>query len=93
MEIKHKTTEFLNRFKNVDEIFLNGDVPIPKILYVANKAEDGFEGDVLGDFFSKFPGSADDLEMEPIFISSEHGDGFADLYAAIEKHIPPEKFK
>jgi len=49
---------------------------VPKILYLANKSEDGYEGDILGDFYHKFPNSALDQEMEPIFISAEHGDGF-----------------
>jgi predicted GTPase len=29
--------------------------------------------------------------MDPIFISAEHGDGFQDLYARIQQHIPAEK--
>jgi hypothetical protein len=33
-------------------------VKVPKILYLANKAEDGNEGDLLGDFFMKFPYAA-----------------------------------
>ena len=28
---------------------------IPPILYISNKSEDGFEGEVLADFYSKFP--------------------------------------
>ena len=28
---------------------------VPPILYIANKAEDGFEGDILSDFYRKFP--------------------------------------
>ena len=28
---------------------------IPPILYLANKAEDGFEGDILADFYGQFP--------------------------------------
>lgn len=31
--------------------------------------------------------------MEPIFISSEHGDGLTDLYAAIQEHIPVENYE
>lgn len=65
---------------------------VPKILYLANKADDGYEGDLLGDFYKLFPTAKDNLEMEPIFISAEHGDGFVDLYGAIEKHIPAEKY-
>lgn len=65
---------------------------MPKILYLANKAEDGYEGDLLGEFFLKFPHAALDETCEPIFISAEHGDGFTDLYAAIQQEIPPEKY-
>jgi len=28
---------------------------MPPIIFVANKCEDGFEGDVLSDFYLKFP--------------------------------------
>jgi hypothetical protein len=55
-------------------------------LYVANKAEDGFEGEVLEDFFRMFPqlttalDPATDKAYEPIFISAEHGDGLPDLF-------------
>ena len=66
--------------------FEDGQKP-PKIIYVANKAEDGYEGDIWSDFYHKFPNST---EYEPIFISAEHGDGFTDLYAEIQKHIPLE---
>ena len=82
---------FQREFRNLDELFEVGGVKVPKILYVANKSEDGFEGDILGDFYQKFPGSATDVAMEPIFISAEHGDGFNDLYAALKSHIPEEK--
>ena len=64
---------------------------MPKIIYLANKAEDGYEGDILGDFFARFPHAAEQEDLEPIFISAEHGDGLADLYAAIIAEIPPEK--
>ena len=36
----------------------------------------------------KFPYAAQDETCEPIFISAEHGDGFTDLYAAIQNNIP-----
>lgn len=87
------TENFQKQFKNVDEIFLENEVPIPKILYIANKSEDGYEGDVLGEFYHKFPNAADPESgvNEPIFISAEHGDGFTDLYAAMKNEIPPEK--
>jgi predicted GTPase len=76
----------------LDELFVTQDIKVPKIVYIANKSEDGYEGDLLGDFFQKFPNAALDEECEPIFISAEHGDGFTDLYAAIQKEIPMEKF-
>ena len=84
------TEDFQKQFKNMDNIFLTGDVKVPKIVYLANKAEDGYEGDILGDFYLKFPHAAEDPDMEPVFISAEHGDGFTDLYAAIQKHIPAD---
>ena len=71
---------------------------IPPILYLANKAEDGFEGDILADFYTKFPQltTAIDvntgLPVEPLFVSSEHGDGLQDLFAKIKEFIPEQQF-
>ena len=90
--MEHLTGEFQKQFKDFDQLFINQEVKVPRILYVANKAEDGYEGDLLGDFYLKFPNSADDMTMEPIFISAEHGDGFTDLYGAIKEHIPLDKY-
>jgi hypothetical protein len=45
------TRNFESQFKNLDELFINGEVRVPKILYLANKAEDGFEGDLISDFY------------------------------------------
>ena len=28
---------------------------VPPILYLSNKSEDGFEGDILSDFYMRFP--------------------------------------
>ena len=92
LKIQKLTEDFQKKFKNVDDLFVAGDVKVPKIIYVANKAEDGYEGDILGEFYQKFPNSATSLDMEPIFISAEHGDGFQDLYGRIQSHIPAEKF-
>lgn len=66
-------------------MFLNSDVKIPEIIYLANKAENGFEGDILSDFYKMFTHAATDVDadgkpIEPIFISSEHGDGLPDLF-------------
>ena len=87
------TNDFQKQFLNLDEIIINEQIKVPKIIYLANKAEDGYEGDILGDFFHKFPHAAEDETCEPIFISAEHGDGFTDLYAAIQKEIPAEKLQ
>mmetsp|Transcript_1048 Transcript_1048/g.1924 ORF Transcript_1048/g.1924 Transcript_1048/m.1924 type:complete len:215 (+) Transcript_1048:600-1244(+) len=84
--------EFLKNFKNTDELFRSESVQVPKIIYLANKAEDGFEGDLLGEFYQHFPHAAEDPDIEPLFISAEHGDGFSDLINIIKNHIPPEKF-
>jgi GTPase len=64
-------------------------------LYLANKAEDGYEGDILGEFYRQFPNAADPENgvNEPIFISAEHGDGFTDLYGAIKNEISPEQLE
>lgn len=83
--------DFEKKFKNFDELFVAGNIKVPEIIYVANKAEDGYEGDILGEFYQKFPNSALSEDMDPIFISAEHGDGFQDLYARIQQHIPAEK--
>ena len=59
---------------------------MPNVIFVSNKAEEGFEGDILGDFYLNFPDFAINESIEdPIFISAEHGDGLADLYTAIKK--------
>ena len=28
---------------------------MPNVIFVSNKAEEGFEGDILGDFYLNFP--------------------------------------
>ena len=77
--------EFKKSFKNVDQMLVNSDVKIPEIIYLANKSENGFEGDILSDFYKMFPHAANEFDadgkpIEPLFISSEHGDGLTDLY-------------
>jgi hypothetical protein len=77
--------EFKKSFKNLDSILINQDVKVPEILYLANKAENGFEGDILSDFYKMFPHAASELDadgnpIEPLFISAEHGDGLTDLF-------------
>ena len=36
-------------------MFISSEIKVPEILYLANKSEDGYEGDVLADFYLKFP--------------------------------------
>jgi Na+-translocating ferredoxin:NAD+ oxidoreductase RnfG subunit len=43
--------DFEKKFKNFDELFVAGNIKVPEIIYVANKAEDGYEGDILGEFY------------------------------------------
>jgi len=49
---------------------------------VANKAENGFIGDILNDYHRMNHTPLHTI-YEPIFISAEHGDGLPDLYQAI----------
>ena len=70
---------------------------MPPIIYLANKAEDGFEGDIMADFYRMLPqittarDPATDELIEPLFISAEHGDGLPDLLRLIRKYIPESK--
>ena len=65
--------------RKLDEIDLS--TAMPPIMYVANKAEDGFEGDILADFYKMFPTTTTAIDpatgehVTPLFISAEHGDG------------------
>ncbi len=78
--------EFQKQFKNIeDQILLNKDIKVPEILYLANKSENGYEGDLLSDFYTMFPNIENEVDgdgnpVEPIFISAEHGDGLPDLF-------------
>ena len=61
------------------------DVRVPEILYLANEAEDDFEGEIMSDFYMHFKDLAieplaDGSYTEPIFVSGEHGDGLPDVY-------------
>jgi hypothetical protein len=42
---------FKKQFKNLDEMFINSDIKVPEIIYLSNKCENGFEGDMLSDFY------------------------------------------
>lgn len=46
-----KVEEFRKSFKNLDEMFTDSDVKVPEIIYLANKSENEYEGDVLADFY------------------------------------------
>ena len=39
--------------KKFDKIDLS--TAMPPVVYIANKAEDGYEGDILADFYRQFP--------------------------------------
>lgn len=89
--------EFKSSFKNIDNILVDQDIKIPEIIYLANKTENGFEGDVLSDFYKMFPNAANEFDadgrpIEPLFISAEHGDGLTDLYQALRRRIPDNQF-
>lgn len=91
-----KQKEFSSSFKDID-LSKEGDVRIPEILYLANKAENGFEGDLLSDFYTMFNTATSELDqfglpVEPLFISAEHGDGLPDLFQALRKRIPDTTF-
>jgi hypothetical protein len=84
--------EFASSFKDID-FGHEQIIKIPEILYVANKAENGFEGDLLADFFNMFPHTVTEKDpygdaIEPIFISAEHGDGLTDLFISLKNRIP-----
>lgn len=43
--------EFKNAFKNIDKEFMEEEMKVPEIIFLANKSEDGYEGDLLADFY------------------------------------------
>ena len=92
-----RSQEFRNQFRHNDDMFLGENVKIPEIIYLANKSENGYEGDLLSDYYSMFPNAGkekdkDGILLEPIFISAEHGDGLPDLMQALRKRIPNSQF-
>ena len=92
-----RSQEFRNQFRHNDDMFLGENVKIPEIIYLANKSENGYEGDLLSDYYSMFPNAGKDKDkdgilLEPIFISAEHGDGLPDLMQALRKRIPNSQF-
>ena len=32
-------------------MFISSDIKVPEIIYLANKSENGYEGDLLADFY------------------------------------------
>ena len=94
LENKRERTVFEKDLK-LEQIDLS--TAIPPILYLANKAEDGFEGDITSEFYRLFPqittvtDKQTGLPVEPLFISGEHGDGLPDLFRLIKTHIPESK--
>jgi len=75
LEQKSKEIQGLALLENAD------DIKVPTTLLVANKAEDGFFGEIEQQYEKLNIG-------KPIFISGEHGDGLVDLFQAIEKEMP-----
>lgn len=67
---------------------------IPPLIFLANKCEDGFEGDILSEFYLKFPATCSMIDektgepIAPLFMSAEHGDGLTDLLQRIQASIP-----
>jgi hypothetical protein len=67
---------------------------IPPLIFIANKCEDGFEGDILSEFYLKFPTTCSMIDektgepIAPLFMSAEHGDGLTDLLQRIQASIP-----
>ena len=72
--------------KSIEQESVGASQRVPPIIYLANKAENGFEGEILAEFYRKFPQMTTARDpvtgqpYEPIFISSEHGDGLPDLF-------------
>lgn len=65
-------------------MLMSSELKVPEIIFLANKSEDGFEGDILADFYYMFPKLAKQKSLgeviEPVFISAEHGDGLPSLF-------------
>ena len=90
-----KERKVYDKDRKLEQIDLS--TAIPPILYLANKAEDGFEGDIMADFYSQFPQITTAVDpqtgesIEPLFVSAEHGDGLPDLMQMIKRHVPDSK--
>lgn len=78
-----KKEDFYQKLKKMKE---GDEVTIPKIILIANKAENNF---YAADVFNEYT----KLKMgEPILISAANGDNMQDIYNAIEENIP-QSFK
>ena len=51
MKRDQRMEEFRKSFKNIEDVFLSQEVKVPEIIYLANKSENNYEGDVLADFY------------------------------------------
>jgi GTPase len=82
--MQKKEINFRSSFRDKYNEIAPEDIKIPKIIYVANKSENGFEGEI--------PYEAWKLNIEsPLYISAIHGDGLNDLFRLILESIPEEK--
>ena len=53
-QVKAKEERFIfEKDRKLENIDLS--TAIPPIIYLANKSEDGFEGDIMADFYRQFP--------------------------------------
>lgn len=83
LRMQRQEQQFKASFTNKFDIMNEEDIIIPKIVYVVNKSEDGYEGDIMAEIWK--------LGIEnPLFISAEHGDGLPDLYRIIKESIPEQ---
>ncbi|CAI2358975.1 unnamed protein product [Moneuplotes crassus] len=83
-QMKRKEVIFRSQFRNPLEEADPEGIKIPKIIYVANKAEDENEGDINSEIWQL---DQDDI----LFVSAMHGDGMQDLFGKIISNIPEEK--
>ena len=83
LKMQRQEHQFKASFNNKFDILNEEDIKVPRIVYVVNKSEDGYEGDIMADIWK--------LGIEnPLFISAEHGDGLPDLYRIIKDSIPED---
>lgn len=70
---------------------LKEDMRVPPIIYVANKAEnDLMDKDEFEEKFAEFQAGEEEFQVEPLYISAEHGDGMTDLYQQIQEFLPED---